>query len=73
VEGSLSVLIVSIVLSAAFFGGYHYLPLAPSLLSSLLLSAVVVFVEAASPHGADNLTIQVAASGLASLFVHLWG
>jgi hypothetical protein len=33
----------------------------------------VVFVEAASPHGADNLTIQVTASGLASLFVHLWG
>ena len=73
VEGSLSVLVVSIVLSAVFFCAYYHLPLSHSLLSSLLLSVVVVFVEAASPHGADNLTIQVTASGLASFFVHLWG
>ena len=73
VEGSLSVLVVSIVLSAVFFCAYYHLPLSRSLLSSLLLSVVVVFVEAASPHGADNLTIQVTASGLASFFVHLWG
>lgn len=73
VEGSLSVLIVSIILSAVFFTAYYHLSLSRSLLSSLLLSLAVVFVEAASPHGADNLTIQVAASGLASFFVHLWG
>jgi hypothetical protein len=29
----------------------------------------IVVVEAASPHGADNLTIQVTASGLAYLFL----
>jgi len=48
-------------------------PSSQSLLSSLLLSAAVVLVEAFSPHGADNLTIQVTASGLAALFIHLWG
>ncbi len=73
VEGSLSVLVVSIVLSTAFFSAFYHLPLARSLLSSIFLSGVVVFVEAVSPHGADNLTIQVTASGLAALFVHLWG
>ena len=72
VEGSLSVLAVSIILSAVFFTVYYHLPLSRSLLSSLLLSVAVVLVEAASPHGADNLTIQVTASGLASLFVYLW-
>jgi len=73
VEGSFSVLAVSIILSAVFFCAYYHLPPARSLLSSILLSVAVVFVEAASPHGADNLTIQVAASGLASFFLHLWG
>jgi phytol kinase len=73
VEGSLSVLVVSTALSAVFFYAYYHLPLTRSLLSSLLLSAVVVGVEAASPHGADNLTIQFTASGLASLFVHRLG
>jgi len=73
VEGSLSVLAVSIILSAVFFNTYYHLPLSRSLFSSILLSVAVVFVEAASPHGADNLTIQITASGLASFFVHLWG
>jgi phytol kinase len=73
VEGSSSVLIVSILLSAVFFSTYYHLPLDRSLLGSVLLSAAVVLVEAVSPHGADNLTIQVIASGLASLFVYLWG
>ena len=73
VEGSVSVLIVSFILSVVFFSAYYHLPSSHSLLSSILLSVAVVFVEAASPHGADNLTIQVTASGLASFFLHLWG
>ena len=68
VEGSLSVFALSIVLSAVFFNTYYHLPLARSLLSSFLLALAIVFVEAISPHGADNLTIQVMASGLAYLF-----
>jgi phytol kinase len=73
VEGSLSVFIVSLLLSALFFSLYYHLPLDRSLLGSVLLSAAVAMVEAFSPHGADNLSIQVTASGLASLFVRLWG
>jgi phytol kinase len=73
IEGSLSVLAVSTILSAVFFSAYYRFPLPQSLLSAILLSAAVVFVEAVSPHGADNLTIQVTASGLAGLFIRLWG
>ena len=61
------------ILSAAFFSAYYHLPLDRSLLGSVLLSAAVVLVEAFSPHGLDNLTIQITAGGLASLIVHLWG
>jgi len=71
-EGSVSVLLVSILLSAVFFSTYSHLPLDRSLLGSVLLSSAIVLVEAASPHGADNLTIQVTASGLAYYFVRLW-
>lgn len=72
-EGSLSVLVVSMILSALFFAAYYHLPLPYSALSAVLLSLAVVSVEAVSPHGADNLTIQVTASGLAALFIRLWG
>ena len=73
IEGSISVLAVSLVLSALLFSVYGHLPVTHSLLSAVLLSMAVMFVEAASPHGADNLTIQVTASGLACLFIRLWG
>lgn len=71
VEGSLSILAVSVILSAVFFVAYYHLAFFYSLLASLLLSAAVALIEAASPHGADNLTIQVTASGLAALFTRL--
>lgn len=73
VEGSLSVFLVSLLLSAAFFTLYYHLPVGRSIFGAVLLSAAVALVEALSPHGADNLTIQVAASGLASLFIRMWG
>jgi phytol kinase len=73
VEGSLSVLVAAFVLSAGAFSLIYHLSYVYSLLAALLVSGSVVVVEAASPHGADNLTIQVTASGLASLFVRLWG
>jgi len=70
-EGSLSVFVASLLLSAVFFHSLYQLPTGSALLSALLLSAAVAFVEAVSFHGADNLTIQVAASGLAYLFIQL--
>ncbi len=71
-EGSLSVFVVSLALSWLFFVYHYNLPIEKAVLSSLILSAVLVFVEAFSFHGADNLTIQVAASGLAYLFLKMW-
>jgi phytol kinase len=73
VEGSFSVFIVSVLLSVIFFSLYYHLPVGRSVCGAVLLSAAVALVEALSPHGADNLTIQVTASGLAALFVHFWG
>jgi phytol kinase len=71
-EGSLSVFVVSLVLSLAFFVFLYHLPIEKAILSSLILSTALVFVEAFSFHGADNLTIQVAASGLAYFFLKMW-
>jgi phytol kinase len=73
IEGSLAVFIVSLILAAAFFRYLYNLPTIAAVLSSLCLSIVIAFVEAISFHGADNLTIQVAASGLAYFFVRIWG
>jgi len=72
-EGSLSVFLVSMGLSLLFFVVLYHLPWTQALLSSLILSIVLVFVEAFSFHGADNLTIQVAASALTYLFLKIWG
>jgi phytol kinase len=71
-EGSLSIFIVSVILSALFFLFLYHLPLAKALVSSLFLSFAVVIVEAFSFHGADNLTIQITASALTYLFTRLW-
>jgi phytol kinase len=72
VEGSLSVFVVSLALSLVFFVFLYHLPIEKAALSSLILSTALVFVEAFSFHGADNLTIQVTASGLAYLFLKMW-
>ena len=72
IEGSLSVLIVSLVLSFLFFRFFYGMAVIHAGLGSLLLSLVLVFVEALSFHGADNFSVQVAASGMTSLFLHLW-
>jgi phytol kinase len=72
IEGSLSVFIVSLILSMLFFIFLYQLPWTQTLVSSLILSMVLVFVEAVSFHGADNLTIQVAASALTYLFLKIW-
>jgi phytol kinase len=71
-EGSFSILFVSLALSLSFFVYHYQLPFARALVSSAILSVVIVLVEAISFHGADNLTIQVAASGLTFLFLKIW-
>jgi phytol kinase len=72
-EGSLSVFAVSLVLSLLFFVYLYQLPSAKVLIASLVLSVVLTLVEAVSFHGADNFTIQVAASGMTYLFLKIWG
>jgi phytol kinase len=71
-EGSLSVFVVSLVLSVLFFVYLYQFPFATALIASLVLSVVLALVEAVSFHGADNFTIQVAASGLTYLFLKFW-
>ena len=71
-EGSFSVLVVSLVLSLLFFVYLYQVPFAEAAMASAILSVVIVLVEAVSFHGADNLTIQVAASGLTYLFMKIW-
>jgi phytol kinase len=71
-EGSLSVFAVSLVLSVLFFVYLYQSPLTKALIASLILSVVLTLVEAVSFHGADNFTIQVAASGMTYLFLKIW-
>jgi len=71
-EGSFSVLVVSLALSLLFFVYFYQFPFAKASIAAAILSIVIVFVEALSFHGADNLTIQVAASGLTFLFLKIW-
>lgn len=65
-EGSAAVALVST--AAAFAGLYllHY-PLATALTTALLCGLGSAAVEAVSHHGLDNLTIQVAGAGIATL------
>lgn len=72
VEGSFSILVVSLALSLLFFVYLYQFPFAKAVIASTVLSLVIVFVEALSFHGSDNLTIQVAASGLTYLFLKIW-
>lgn len=73
VEGSLSVFIAAFLLSAGAFLLIFHLNFRSSLFAALLVSGAVAVVEGVSPHGADNFTIQVTASGLAYLLARLWG
>lgn len=69
VEGSAAVLIMG---SLAAFVALLGLELAPltRLLAALAAGTAGAVVEAVSPHGLDNLTVQVAAAGVAHLIVH---
>ncbi len=64
IEGSLAVCGVSVFITALalVFSGY---PLMQIAIASCAVGVGVMLVEAVSTHGFDNLTIQVAASGIA--------
>ena len=65
-EGSTAVVIVSSLI--AFIGLYVFHYPAPTALGTAILCGVgSAAIEAISNHGLDNLTIQVAAAGIASL------
>jgi len=72
IEGSLAVLIASLVLSFLFYRFFFGMSYFNACIGSLLLSVVLVFVEALSFHGADNFSVQVAASGMTFLFLQWW-
>ncbi|MEZ4414487.1 MAG: hypothetical protein R3E10_01910 [Gemmatimonadota bacterium] len=66
VEGSLAVLgasVLAVLVWAALGGAWCG---ADTVLAALAIGGVAVVVEAASPHGSDNLTLQVVSSGLAA-------
>jgi len=52
---------------------FQYIPPFPQILIFSLVSAAAIWVlvEAVSFHGADNLTIQIAASGVTYLFIQI--
>jgi phytol kinase len=65
-EGSAAVALVSTVVAFSGFYLLHY-PVSTALATALLCGLGSTAVEAISNHGLDNLTIQVAAAGLATL------
>jgi len=71
-EGSFSVWAVSLVLSFILFLFLYRMSWAESLPAALILATAITLVEAFSFHGADNLTVQVTASGVCYLFIHVW-
>lgn len=73
VEGSMAVFGVSLILGAFCLRVLFAVPFAPAILAAFGLAVLTALVEAISIHGADNLTIQVAVSGLTYFFIRLWG
>ncbi len=73
VEGSISVFVAASILSGVVFLLYYRLGISAAMLAALSVGGAISAIEAISPHGADNLTIQLTASGLTCFFVRLWG
>lgn len=67
-EGSAAVLVAGWGGAVAVAAGLG-VPPASAVLPSLGVAAVAALVEAVSPHGTDNLTVQVAASAVAVLLL----
>ena len=72
IEGSLAVMFVSIVISFVCLINVSTFTVNQVLLASVVCGFAAACVEAVSSHGLDNLTIQLCASGILSLFVHFF-
>jgi len=70
IEGSLSVFMIGFLVSLIFFviRGIGILPL--WIFVSIIVGLVSSFVEAISPHGLDNFTIQISASCLSAYLLY---
>src|SRR6266496_362903 len=72
IEGSFAVMLVSIFISFICLINISSFSISHVLLASLVCGIVAASVEAISSHGLDNLTIQLCASGVLSLFLHFF-
>jgi len=72
IEGSFAVMLVSIFISFICLINISSFSISHVLLASLVCGVVAASVEAISSHGLDNLTIQLCASGVLSLFLHFF-
>jgi phytol kinase len=72
IEGSFAVMLVSIFISFICLINISSFGLGYVLLASLVCGIAAACVEAISSHGLDNLTIQLCASGVLSLFLHVF-
>jgi phytol kinase len=67
-EGSAAVLVTSFAVATLVLGLAPFASdwtIGAALLTALVVAVAAALVEAASPHGLDNLTVQLAASGVA--------
>ena len=72
IEGSFAVMFVSTLISFVCLINFSTFSINDVLIASLVCGIGSACVEAISSHGLDNLTIQLCASGILSLFVHLF-
>lgn len=70
IEGSFAVMLVSVLISFICLINTSSSGISYVLLASLICGIAAAGVEAISSHGLDNLTIQLCASGVLSLFLH---
>lgn len=71
VEGSIAIAIMSsiaIFIALFFIGGIELFVLIPL---SIIIGSITAIIEALSPHGIDNFTTQVIATGLSYSFLNL--
>lgn len=71
IEGSAAVFLASLLGCAVLLYGYFDCNLVLALSFSFAISLVTVAVEAVSYHSLDNLTIQIAASGICALLFYI--
>ena len=72
IEGSFAVMLVSTLIAFVCLINTSTFSINNVMIASLVCGITAACVEAISSHGLDNLTIQLCASGILSLFVHFF-